>query len=192
MNEQPYRPGDPDDFDRLYRASYPRLFRTLYGVLGDAAAAEDCVQECFLKAFRAWPRWRPEAPVEAWLHRIALNLAHSHCRRQRLREVGEVIRRLGRPEPGPDPAAVAERSDLVGALSRLPPGLAAVIVLRHYHGYSNRDLAVALNVSERTVGSRLATAKVRLQAELGPEWGRLPTPPGLNVELLVRSERADV
>ena len=192
MNEQPYRPGDPDDFDRLYRASYPRLFRTLYGVLGDAAAAEDCVQECFLKAYKAWPSWRPEAPVEAWLHRIALNLAHSHRRRQRLREVGEVIRRLGRPEAGPDPAAVAERADLLGALSRLPPGLAAVIVLRHYHGYSNRELAVALAVSERTVGSRLAAAKARLQAELGQEWGRLPTPPGLDVELLVRSERPDV
>lgn len=192
MNEQPYRPGDPDDFDRLYRASYPRLFRTLYGVLGDAAAAEDCVQECFLKAFQAWPRWRPEAPVEAWLHRIALNLAHSHRRRQRLREVGEVIRRLGRPEPGSDPAAVAERSDLVGALSRLPPGLAAVIVLRHYHGYNNRELAVALDVSERTVGSRLAAAKARLQAELGHDWGPLPTPPELDVELLVRSEGTDV
>ena len=183
MNEQPYRPGDPDDFDRLYRASYPRLFRTLYGVLGDAAAAEDCVQECFLKAFKAWPRWKPEAPVEAWLHRIALNLAHSHRRRQRLREVGEVIRRLGRPGPGADPAGVAERSDLVRALGRLPPGLAAVIVLRHHHGYSNRELAVSLGVSERTVGSRLAAARAQLRIELGPEWGRLPTSSGLDVEL---------
>ena len=191
MSEQPYQPGDPDDFDRLYRHSYPRLYRTLYGVLGDSAAAEDCVQECFLKAFKAWPRWRPEAPVEAWLHRIALNLAHSHRRRQRLREVGEVIRRLGRPEPGPDPSATAERSDLVDALRRLPPRLAAVIVLRHYHGYSNRELAVALGVSERTVGSRLAAAKARLQAELGRDWGQLPIPPALDVELLVRSEKTD-
>ncbi len=191
MSEQPYRPGDPDDFDRLYRHSYPRLYRTLYGVLGDSAAAEDCVQECFLKAFKAWPRWRPEAPVEAWLHRIALNLAHSHRRRQRLREVGEVIRRLGRPEPGPDPSTAAERSDLVAALRRLPPRLAAVIVLRHYHGYSNRELAVALGVSERTVGSRLAAAKARLQAELGRDWGGLPIPPALDVELLVRSEKTD-
>jgi RNA polymerase sigma-70 factor (ECF subfamily) len=191
MSEQPYQPGDPDDFDRLYRHSYPRLYRTLYGVLGDSAAAEDCVQECFLKAFKAWPRWRPEAPVEAWLHRIALNLAHSHRRRQRLREVGEVIRRLGRPESGPDPGTAAERSDLVDALRRLPPRLAAVIVLRHYHGYSNRELATALGVSERTVGSRLAAAKARLQAELGPDWGQLPIPPALDVELLVRSEKTD-
>ena len=50
-----YRAGSLDDFDQLYRDCYPRLVRTLYGVLGDPTAAEDCVQEAFLKAFQAWP-----------------------------------------------------------------------------------------------------------------------------------------
>ena len=75
-----YRPGSAQDFDRLYRASYPRLYRTLTALLRDGAAAEDCVQEAFVRAFKAWPRWRPDAPAEAWLHRIALNVAASHRR----------------------------------------------------------------------------------------------------------------
>src|SRR3989441_3736544 len=94
--EASYRPGSTQDFDRLYRASYPRLVRTLTALLRDGAAAEDCVQEAFVRAFKAWPRWRPDAPAEAWLHRIALNVAASHRRYQRLRDVGEVLRRVGR------------------------------------------------------------------------------------------------
>src|SRR5581483_9150738 len=139
------------DFDRLYRNSYGRLLGTLIGVLGDRAAAEDCVQEAFVRAFRAWPNWRPDAPAEAWLHRIALNVAVSHQRRQRLREVGELVRRLGRPDAPPDPAAAVERGDLNMALRRLPARQAAAIVLRHYHGYSNREIAYALGIPERTV-----------------------------------------
>jgi len=123
-----------------------------------------------VRAFKAWPRWRPDAPAEAWLHRIALNVAASHRRYQRLRDVGEVLRRLGRPELERDPAAMVERSDLLDALRRLPPRQAAAIVLRHYHGYSNREIGAALGVPERTVASRLAAAREKLQVELGPDW----------------------
>ncbi len=163
-----YTPGSTADFDRLYRALYPRLVRSLYAVLGDASAAEDCVQEAFVRAFQAWPRFRPERPVEAWLHQIALNVAISHRRKMRLREVGELIRRLGRPEPAPDPAERAAAREVVTALSSLPPRLAAAFVLRHYHGYSNREIAAATGVSERTIGLRLAQAREALVRALGP------------------------
>jgi RNA polymerase sigma-70 factor, ECF subfamily len=162
-----YRPGSPQDFDQLYRNSYPRILATLVGILRDRAAAEDCAQETFVRAFRAWPSWKPTAPADAWLHRIALNIAISYRRRGRLRNVGEVVRRLGRPEPGADPADLASRDDLPTALRRLPPPQAAAIVLRHYHGYSNREIALALGAPERTVASRIAAAKRRLQKELG-------------------------
>jgi RNA polymerase sigma-70 factor, ECF subfamily len=192
MPEPSYRPGDRADFDRLYRDSYPRLFRTLYGVLGDAAAAEDCVQDAFVQAFKAWSRWRPEAPAEAWLHRIALNLARSHQRKQRIREVGELIRRLGVPADPPDPAEEALRPELVPILRRLPPQLSAAVVLRHYHGYSNREIAFALGVSERTVGERLRQGLQRLRDELGPQVrDEVPTPVQLDVDLLMSSERSD-
>jgi RNA polymerase sigma-70 factor, ECF subfamily len=186
----PYRPGDAGDFDRLYRDSYPRLFRTAYGVLGDAALAEDCVQDCFVRAFRVWSRWRPDAPAEAWLHRIVINLARTHRRRQRMREVGEVLRRLGRPQPSPDPSSLAEHSDIVAALRELPADQAAAIVLRHYHGYTNREIALSLGVSERTVGSRLAKARTALQIRLEPERG-LPTSGSEEVDVLVNLDQSD-
>ncbi len=162
--QRTYRPGSTEDFDRLYEATYPRLFGTLVALLRDRAAAEDCVQETYLRAFKAWSRWKPDAPVEAWLHRIAINVAVSHRRRERLREVGEVIRRLGVPvDPDPTESATPE---LLRELQALPPKQAAALVLRHVHGYTNREIAHVLCVPERTIASRLAAARSRLQVRL--------------------------
>ena len=166
MADDSYRPGSVEDFDRLYRSSYRRVLYTVYGVLGDRAAAEDCVQDAFARAFKAWSSWRPEATAEAWLHRIALNVAFSYRKRRQLGEIGALIGRLGRPEPGRDPSEIAERGDLFAALRRLSPEQAAVIVLRHHHGYSNREIALALGAPESTIASRLAKAKELLREML--------------------------
>ena len=165
-----YQPGSRQDFDRLYRSAYPRVFRTLTAILEDPADAEDCVQEAFVQAFKAWSRWRPDAPAEAWIHRIAVNTAISYQRRARLRSAGEVLRRLGRPARRPDPADLAARRDVLAALRSIPPKQAAAIVLRHYHGYSNREIAAAIGVSERTVSERLRVARERLRSLLGEAW----------------------
>jgi RNA polymerase sigma-70 factor (ECF subfamily) len=76
-----------------------------------------------------------------------------------------VLRRKGRELNGHDlEGAVA----LADALRRLPPRDAALIVLRHHHGYSNREIAAALGSPESTVASRLAVPKRRLRDEL--DW----------------------
>ena len=134
-------------------------------MLGDVAAAEDCTQDAFLKAFRAWPSWRREVPAEAWLHRIAINTAISYRRKQALREVGRLVLRLG-PPVDDDPADHALRGDLMRELRRLPARQAAAIVLRHLHGYTNREIAAALGVPESTVATRLMTAKRTLRARI--------------------------
>ena len=162
-----YDPGSEADFERLYRNTYRRILGTLITLVRDQATAEDCAQETYERAYRRWKDWRPEASPEAWLHRIAINVAISDRRRQRLRQAGELVRRLGRPSPGPDPAVTAERSDLFDAMKKLPPRQAAALVLRHYHGYSNREIAAALGVPEQTVASRLGAARKQLQAVLG-------------------------
>jgi len=160
-----YQPGSRDDFDRLYQATYQRIFRTLAAMLGDAAAAEDCAQDTFLKAYRAWPRWKADSPAEAWLHRIAINTALSFIRKRKLREVGELIRRLGRPGEA-DPQEQALGGDVLAEIRRLPAKQAAAVVLRHLHGYTNREIAAALGEPESTIASRLMAAKGTLRARL--------------------------
>ena len=162
-----YTPGSEADFERLYRNTYRRIVGTLITLVRDQATAEDCAQETYERAFRRWKDWRPDAPPEAWLHRIAINVAITDRRYQRLRQAGELVRRLGRPAPSADPANIAERSDVVRALKKLPAKQAAALVLRHYHGYSNREIAAALGVPEQTVASRLGAARKQLQGLLG-------------------------
>jgi RNA polymerase sigma-70 factor (ECF subfamily) len=166
MQSPEYRRGEKEDFDRLYRATYHRIFRTLTAITGDRAAAEDCTQEAFLHAFKAWNKWKQDAPAEAWLHRIAINTAISYKRKQRLRTAGELIRRIGRPVD-PDPEDEVLGGDLVRELRRLPAKQAAALVLRHLHGYTNREIAAALGVAESTVATRLMVAKRTLRARLG-------------------------
>jgi RNA polymerase sigma-70 factor (ECF subfamily) len=165
LSQPDYRPGSKDDFDRLYEATYPRLFGTLAAMLRDHAATEDCVQEAYLRAFRAWPRWKADAPAGAWLHRIAINVALSYRRREGLRDVAQLVRRLGAPTPV-DPADAAQTPELLRELRALPPKQAAALVLRHVHGYTSREIALAIGVPERTVASRLMAARTRLRARL--------------------------
>ena len=173
-----YRPGNLDDFDRLYRATYSRILFTLSGVLRDRTAAEDCVQETFVRALRAWPRWRPEARAEVWLYTIALNVATSYQRREGRRGIREVLRVFGRPagaDAEDEVAGPAPRGDVLAALRRLPRDQAAAVVLRHHHGYSNREIGAALGVPESTISSRLAAGKQRLIVELTRNGAEAPS-----------------
>lgn len=184
-----YEAGNEADFERLYQNSYGKVLGTVTAMLGDRAAAEDCVQDAFERAFKKWPSWQPVAPAEAWVHRIAVNAAVSYKRKMKLREVGEVIRRIGRPGLAPDPELIVENGDIAVALAKLPPKQAATIVLRHYHGYTNRAIAQALGVPERTVASRLAVAKARLRELLKDSY----TPEGqLQQDLRTRLPSARV
>jgi RNA polymerase sigma-70 factor (ECF subfamily) len=163
--QSPYKPGSKEDFDQLYRDSYSRIVATLTAMTSDSDIAQDLAQETFVSAFKNWRYWRPSAPAEAWLHRIAINICISHRRKEHIRSAVEIVRRLGRPLG--EPATAPLRHDLMSALRKLPPKQAAVVVLRHYHGYSNREIAKVIGVPERTVASRLAAAVKRLQVELG-------------------------
>jgi RNA polymerase sigma-70 factor (ECF subfamily) len=145
------------------------VYATLVVILRDPTAAEDATQEAYLRAFRGWKSWKQEAPAEAWVYRIALNVAFTHRRRERLHEVGELLRRLGRPRD-PDPSDLTQ-PDLVREVRALPPKQAAALVLRHLHGFTNREIGAALGIPERTVASRLAAAKSRLRARLGSRIG---------------------
>src|ERR1700716_2907875 len=161
-----YEAGNEADFERLYQASYGKILGTLTPMLGDRAGAEDCAQDAFERAYRKWSTWQPIAPAEAWIHRIAINAAVSYQRKMKLRDVAEILRRLGRPGLAPDPQEQVDRRDIADAIAKLPPKQDAFFVLRHYHGYTSRAIAQALDIPERTVASRLAVAKGRLKIML--------------------------
>ncbi len=111
-----YQAGNEADFERLYNASYGKILGTVNAMLGDRAAAEDCVQDAFERAYKKWPTWEPIAPAEAWVHRIAINAAVSYTRKMRIREVGacKAATQTGRGDRAPALPRVHEPSYRAG------------------------------------------------------------------------------
>ena len=90
--------GD-DGFARFYTASYQRLLGQLFAFTGDLAEAENLLQEAYARAFARWAQMRAYDHPEAWVRRVALNLAAMRARR--LRRRAAALLRLGPPPTVP-------------------------------------------------------------------------------------------
>ena len=166
-------PGSDEDFDLLYRLTFDRIRQTCLVVLGgDPAAAEDCAQDTYVRAYRAWPRWRPQAPVEVWLHRIAVNVARSYRRRRMWRHLPLLTDRAARAQP------LDETFVVMRALSTIPIADATALLLRYYHGYSGEEIAAGLGVPASTVRGRIVRARSQLRRLLAEERSSTPELPG--------------
>lgn len=141
--------GESADLVSFCRAEWPRLVGTLSLYTGDGLLAEDLAQESLARACRDWHKVRRLDAPEAWLHRVAINLANSHFRRwaawRRARVRVEGAARLTVPDPDPA-AALAVRS----AVAALPKPLREVLVLRYFADLSVREVA---EVTGRPEGS---------------------------------------
>jgi RNA polymerase sigma-70 factor (ECF subfamily) len=173
MVTQTYKPGNPEDFERLYRTTYSKLINVTRMILKDHEAAEDCVHDAYVQAFRKWAEWKPTAPAEAWLMRITKNAAISHIRRRSIRTADEFIKRVGAPRAeSEDPAAFIDHEDLWVALSKLSEVQREAMILRYVHGYTNRAIAARTGIPERTIASRIGVARKHLQAQLGSTYAK--------------------
>ncbi len=167
--------GDTGAFAVLVEAHQERLLRLCERLLGDAEEARDAAQEVFLKAYRKAADFRPQGQVYTWLYRIATNHCLNQLRRRRLvrfvrwEDSGERdAAPLDPPDGGPDPEAVlASRRrwrQVRTAISRLPAGQRAVLVLARFEGLSYREIAEVLGITEGAVESRLFRAMRRVEA----------------------------
>ena len=149
--------GD-DSFAAFYTASYQRLLGQLFALTGDLAEAENLLQEAYARAFARWARVQAYDRPEAWVRRVALNLAAVAARRLRRRAVA--LWRLGPPPVVPDLSP--ELLDLDQALRALPLGQRQVIVLHHLVGLPVEEVARELGLPAGTVKSRLARGRQAL------------------------------
>jgi RNA polymerase sigma factor (sigma-70 family) len=150
------------DFRAAFGERHAELFRVIDRYLGDASLASDIVQETFVRLYR---RGTMPDDLRAWLVSVALNQARdeqrTRARRLRLLRRRAPEEHMGDAAPSPeDDVLSAERRTLVRrALDTLPQRDRALLLLRE-EGYSYRELAVALEIVEASVGTLLARAKV--------------------------------
>ncbi len=142
---------DKPQFDVLVERHGDELYAYLWRLLGDEADAQDCLQDSFLRALRAYPALRDTQHLRAWLYKIATNTARSWQQRaarlaRREVELPEQLAAGGGVE-----AAVAQRSQLAvlrSAVQALPPRQQAALMLRKYQELPYGEIATALGCSE--------------------------------------------
>jgi RNA polymerase sigma-70 factor (ECF subfamily) len=154
--------GD-DGFDAYFLRNYGRLVAELHSIVGSVADAEDAVQEAFARASVRWERLRDYDHPDAWVRRVALNLAASSLRRSRRRLVA--YRQVGVPPPAPAPGE--DTVVLAQALGRLRRRHREVLVLHYLAELSVEEMARVLRIPVGTVKGRLFRARAALERELG-------------------------
>jgi RNA polymerase sigma-70 factor, ECF subfamily len=159
------RGGDRDAFASLAAASIGRLFNVAQLMVGDHDLAEDVVQETLVLAWRDLKGLRDPDGFDAWLHRVLVRSVYREARRERRRSSRNV--QVAELRQAPDTAGDIENRDALDrGFRRLRPDHRAVLVLRHYLGFSDEEAAAALSVPIGTVKSRLSRAASALRSEL--------------------------
>lgn len=162
-----------DAFEAFFERYRSLIHRTAYGLTGDVQAAEEILQDTFIRAYRHRASLRTDVSPVPWLHRVALNLCYSRLGRRRLtvQPIGEMTTELR--EPGLEPAEHAEREELRRSIrtgvAALPPKHQSVVVLYYLHGMSLLETAEALGIALGTVKSRLHYALHALRGHLAAE-----------------------
>jgi RNA polymerase sigma-70 factor (ECF subfamily) len=154
-----------DDFDRFFDATRRRLVGQVFALTGDLHEAEDLTQEAFAKAAADWRRVRGYDAPEAWVRRVAFNLAAN--RRRRLARQARALVRLG--PPADVPGIGVEELALGEALKALPPKQRAALVLHHVVGLPTSEVALELGVPSGTVRSWLSRARATLARTIGDQ-----------------------
>jgi RNA polymerase sigma-70 factor, ECF subfamily len=178
--------GDVDAVRHLVSTNNQRLFRAAWSVLRNREEAEDALQSCYARALAAIGGFEGRSSLTTWLTRIAINEALGKKRVQQRRRKhleAEGVHMLetyreqlakGSAAPSPEAEAAREqlRSMLEQAVGGLPENFRTVFVLHEIEGLSVEEAALALDIPEGTVKTRLMRARLKLQQALAPEVRR--------------------
>lgn len=158
----------------LFTRYRDRVARQVLRMIGDAAAVDDLVQEVFISAFTALPRFRGDAQLGTWLYTIATNRVRNWWDSQRRRRRREDVATSHPPEepesPEADLEAKQQRARFYTALGALPDKLREAFVARALEGMNLHEASAALGVPISTVSYRTRRAEQLLCEALGIPW----------------------
>ena len=168
------RPVSREEFAAVAVACLRQLRRTALRLAGNAADADDLVQETYRLAFQHSRELRQVERCSAWLRRIMERQAVSRLRRQLAAPRLVLLRRgdidqIGRSaSPDADPAAQVALREVYTAIQALPPDLRLALTLSELNGFRYDEIAAIAQCPLGTVRSRIARARARLMRTLAP------------------------
>ncbi|HLG76687.1 MAG TPA: RNA polymerase sigma factor [Ktedonobacteraceae bacterium] len=158
------RKGDGSAFTILVRDLHSPLCTYLARLVGDDELGRDLAQETLIHAWSSLPGLREEQHFKAWVYRIATNLARSHLRRARLirwlpwTEASEKSAERALQVEGPE-ERMGETEIVKKTLAQLSPRYRTCLLLQIVGGFAQRDIALMLGISEKSVGSNVCRAR---------------------------------
>ncbi len=149
--------------EELYRRFSPRMYAVCLRYAGNTEEAEDILQEGFIKVFKKIGSYRGEGSFEGWMRRIFVNTAIEHFRRKRY--LMPVTEKEENTIEGKYASALDElgAKDIMLLVQELSPGYRTVFNMYVVEGYTHKEIADMLGISEGTSKSQLSRAKVILQ-----------------------------
>ena len=154
----------------------PRFYRSAYRQLGNAADAEDAVQDAMLAAYKHLDQFRGQAQMSTWLTAIVTNCARMHLRKRPRQSQVSLDEPHGKDQKyclserlahsGPSPEEEYRNSELrirlLQSVAQLSPALRRAFQLRDLEGRSVKEAAQALGVAEGTVKAQLSRARAKV------------------------------
>jgi len=153
--------GRKDLMAVLIRRHSDRLLRIILHMAPSRTAAEDILQDTWVRVVHKFHQYRASYPLSSWLSCIAINLCRDHWRRERLRSFWkrsdaadgtDGTERIPAPDSNP---GIESRIDVSGALAKLPQKYREVVVLKFFSGLTQEEISRVLKIPDGTVKSRL-------------------------------------
>lgn len=154
--------GNKKAFDVLVERYHEPMFRTVYGIVKDTELAKDIVQNGFIKSWEKLHTYKIEYKFYSWLYRIMINESLNKERGKRDYEEfqNQVV---DENTPYQQMSEVERKSALMRCIDELQPIYKIVLQLRHFEEMSYADISETLEIDEKTVKSRLYTARTQLR-----------------------------
>jgi len=156
--------GDNAAFECLVRKYERPIYNLAYRMLKDRDDAEDITQTVFVKAYEKLDKFDPSHQFFSWIYRIAINESINYAKK---------ARRMDEYESGISGSATSTPEDVYGdeslseeigdAIRQLKLDYRMVLVLKHYHDFSYQEIAEILDIPDKTVKSRLFSARQQLK-----------------------------
>ncbi|MFW6140208.1 MAG: RNA polymerase sigma factor [Acidobacteriota bacterium] len=163
------RAGDQSAMESVYEKLKGKFFGVSYWYTQDRSAAEDILQDSFIKIFTNLHRLDDNQAFVSWSYRIVVNTCISYLRKARRQSQNSVSLDSIEDYAGEDKSGENEdlkKKTLKEALKELPSGLRRVFILHDVQGFKHKEVAEILNCSEGTSKSQLFKARAKLRKRL--------------------------
>ncbi|HYC61007.1 MAG TPA: sigma-70 family RNA polymerase sigma factor [Thermoanaerobaculia bacterium] len=173
------RAGDDDAFRLLVERHSRSIYRSAYRITGNAADADDVVQETFLRSYRAMGSFDARASFTTWLHRIAINcsldLIDSRKRREHRFNDVQDLSVLASTDASPDRLALGSemQTAIAAAMAQLTGNERTAFVLRHFEGMPLEEIGQILGTRLNATKNTVFRAVRKLRQQLQPFTGSL-------------------